>query len=35
MVKKKVVLYTNILISALGWKGKPREIFIKLLNKEL
>ena len=35
MVKKKVVLDTNILISALGWKGKPRKIFIKLLNKEL
>ncbi|MBI2671310.1 putative toxin-antitoxin system toxin component, PIN family [Candidatus Woesearchaeota archaeon] len=34
MVKKKIVLDTNILISALGWKGKPREIFIKLLNKE-
>lgn len=27
MGKKKVVLDTNILISALGWKGKPKQIF--------
>ena len=35
MGKKKVVLDTNILISALGWKGKPRLIFEKVLNGEL
>jgi putative PIN family toxin of toxin-antitoxin system len=28
---KKVVLDTNLLISALGWKGKPREIFDKAI----
>ncbi len=27
MGKKKIVLDTNILISALGWKGNPNEIF--------
>ncbi len=27
MGKEKVVLDTNILISALGWTGKPRKIF--------
>tara|TARA_Y100000310_G_C20430485_1_gene691227 strand:- start:47 stop:487 length:441 start_codon:yes stop_codon:yes gene_type:complete len=32
---KKVVLDTNILISALGWKGKPREVFQKCINGEL
>ncbi len=35
MGKKKVVLDTNILISALGWSGKPREIFQKCLGGEL
>src|SRR3989344_2556929 len=35
MGKKKVVLDTNILISALGWKGKPKLIFEKILNGEL
>ncbi len=35
MGKKKVVLDTNILISALGWKGKPKLIFEKVLNEEL
>jgi len=34
MGKKKLVLDTNILISALGWEGKPRDIFKKVLNKE-
>ena len=34
MGKKKVVLDTNILISALGWEGKPKEIFRKALNSE-
>ena len=32
---KKVVLDTNIFISALGWKGKPRKIFEMCLNGEL
>jgi putative PIN family toxin of toxin-antitoxin system len=32
MGKKKVVLDTNILISALGWKGKPRQIFQKCIS---
>src|SRR3989344_920626 len=32
MGKRKVVLDTNILISALGWKGKPRQIFRKILD---
>ena len=35
MGKKKVVLDTNILISALGWEGKPRLIFGKVLDKDL
>lgn len=34
MGKKKVVLDTNILISALGWKGKPREIFNMIIKGE-
>ena len=34
MGKKKLVLDTNILISALGWKGKPNEIFRKVLDEE-
>src|SRR3989338_1790851 len=34
MGKKKVVLDTNILISALGWRGKPREIFNKAIDRE-
>ncbi|MBI2110050.1 putative toxin-antitoxin system toxin component, PIN family [Candidatus Woesearchaeota archaeon] len=34
MGKKRIVLDTNILISALGWNGKPRELFLKALNKE-
>ena len=35
MGAEKVVLDTNILISALGWEGKPAEIFNKVLNKEV
>lgn len=35
MVSPKVVLDTNILISALGWDGKPREIFLKCITGEL
>ncbi|KYK25928.1 hypothetical protein AYK26_01470 [Euryarchaeota archaeon SM23-78] len=32
MGKKKVVLDTNILISALGWQGKPRILFDEILS---
>lgn len=35
MGKTKVLLDTNILISALGWKGKPRILFEKCLRGEL
>lgn len=35
MGKKKVTLDTNILISALGWNGKPKRIFEKCINSEL
>lgn len=35
MGKKKVVLDTNILISALGWKGKPKLVFDRILNGEI
>lgn len=35
MGKKKVVLDTNILISALGWNGKPRQIFQKCVEGDL
>ncbi|MFH1376308.1 MAG: putative toxin-antitoxin system toxin component, PIN family [Candidatus Woesearchaeota archaeon] len=35
MGKKKVVLDTNILISALGWNGKPRQIFQKCIEGDL
>ena len=34
MGKKKVLLDSNIFISALGWKGKPRVIFEKCLHGE-
>ena len=34
MGKKKIVLDTNVLISAFGWKRKPRVIFEKILNEE-
>ena len=33
MGKKKIVLDTNILISALGWKGNPKEIFRRVLDE--
>jgi len=33
--KTKVLLDTNILISALGWSGKPKLIFEKCLYEEL
>lgn len=35
MGKKKVILDTNILISALGWKGNPRAIFNKVINGKI
>lgn len=35
MGKKKILLDTNILISALGWNGKPKELFRKCLEGEL
>lgn len=35
MDKKKVVLDTNILISALGWKGKPKQILQECLSGNL
>ncbi len=34
MGKKRVVIDTNILISALGWEGKPRQVFQRVLNNE-
>jgi len=34
MGKEKIVLDTNILISALGWEGPPKAVFRKILNKE-
>ena len=34
MGEKKIVLDTNILISAFGWKGKPNEIFGKIISGE-
>lgn len=34
MGKKKIVLDTNILISALGWKGNPKEVFRRVLEGE-
>ena len=34
MGKKRIVLDTNIIISAFGWDGKPREILREILNKE-
>jgi putative PIN family toxin of toxin-antitoxin system len=35
MGKKRVILDTNILISALGWKGNPKTIFNKVIAGEL
>ncbi len=34
MGKKKIILDTNILISALGWKGNPRIIFDRIIAGE-
>ena len=35
MPKTKVVLDTNVLVSALGWKGVPGDVFEKCVKKEL
>ena len=35
MGKTKATLDTNILISALGWKGNPKQVFDKILNGEV
>jgi|SRR3989344_3521156 len=35
MGKEKVVLDTNILVSALGWRGNPNLIFERILNGEI
>ncbi len=35
MGKKKATLDTNILISALGWKGNPYQVFSKFVNEEV
>lgn len=34
MGKKKIILDTNILISALGWEGNPKSIFNKVIDGE-
>ena len=34
MGKKRIILDTNILISALGWKGNPRVIFDRVIAGE-
>ena len=35
MGKTKAIVDTNILISALGWKGNPRKVFEKIINGEV
>ena len=35
MGKKKVVLDTNILISAIGWEGNERNIFNKVIERKI
>ena len=35
MGKKKAVLDTNILISALGWKGNPNQVFDRIVKREV
>ena len=32
---KKIVVDSNILISALGWKGYPRRLFEKIIDKKV
>ena len=34
MGKKKIVLDTNVIISAFAWKGNPKLIFEKITNQE-
>ena len=34
MGKKKIVIDTNNLISALGWEGNSRDLLIRVINKE-
>jgi len=34
MGQTRIVLDTNVLISSIGWRGKPREIFESVLNNE-
>ena len=34
MGSPRIIIDTNVLISAFGWAGKPRLIFEKVLNKE-
>jgi uncharacterized protein len=34
MVTKKIIVDTNNLISALGWEGKSRELFLQILDKK-
>lgn len=34
MGKEKVVLDTNVLISAFKWGGRPKQVFNKMLDKE-
>lgn len=33
--KKKIVIDTNVLVSALGWDGKPRELLRRVINREV
>ena len=35
MGKTKATLDTNMLISALGWKGNPKQVFEKIVNREV
>lgn len=35
MGKTKAALDTNILISALGWEGNPKQVFVKALEGEI
>ena len=35
MGKTKTTLDTNILISALGWNGNPKQVFDKIINGEI
>ena len=32
MVKTKITLDTNLMISALGWKGNPKRVFEKIVS---